>query len=80
MCIRDRTRGGQIDADNVNISTNTAIIFNATGVPVSEFIYVCTNASYSTGHGKYYYITNTHYVAQGATASSYNWQLLYELS
>lgn len=73
------TSGGQIDADGVTISSNKALVF-ASSYYGGSFIFVCTNASYSTGHGKYYYLTYSDYVSSGTTASSYNWQLLYELS
>ena len=72
------TSGGQIDADGVTITSNKAVIFNSAYYG-NIWILVCTNASYSTGHGKYYYLTLTDYNAD-RNASSYNWQLLYELS
>ena len=72
------TSGGQIDADGVTITSNKAVVFNSLYYG-NNWILVCTNASEENGVGRYYYLRLTDYNAD-RNASSYNWQLLYELS
>ena len=72
------TSGGQIDDDDVTISSDTALVFISTYFD-DNWIYVCTNALEENGFGKYYYLRSTDYDAN-RNASSYNWKLLYELS